>query len=135
MKHALITTSVVALVAGIGLACAQGMNERREAPAATPEQKAPEGQTGLQRPSAPQMSQEAKPAPTAQESEATGWGSPAVGGSSAAAASAAARGGQRSAGLPRRSGGSVPRSSEHCAERRKCSERLRTDASLRASAD
>src|SRR5262249_3516610 len=100
--------SVVALVAGIGLACAQGMNERREAPAATPEQ-APEGQTGLQRPSAPQMSQKAKPAPTAQDSEATGSGSPAGGGSSGAAASATAQEERRTAAEVRRVRAAVER--------------------------
>jgi hypothetical protein len=109
MKHALITASVVALVAGIGLACAQDMNERREAPAATPEHKAPESQTGLQRPSAPQMSQKAKPAPTAQESEATSWGSPAGGGSSGAAASAAAQEERRTAAEVRRVRAAVER--------------------------
>jgi len=96
-------------VAGSGLAWAQGINERREAPAATQEQKSPEGQTGLQRPSAAQMSQEAKPAPTAQESEATGWGSPAVGGSSGAAASAAAQEERRTAAEVRRVRAAVER--------------------------
>jgi len=109
MKHALITASVVTLMAGIGLACAQGMNERREAPAAAPEQKAPEGQTGLQRPSAPQMSQKTKRAPTARESEATGWGSPAGGGSSGAAASAAAQEERRTAAEVRRVRAAVER--------------------------
>ena len=109
MKHALITASVVALVAGIGLACAQEMNERREAPAATPEQKAPEGQTGLQRSSAPPMSQKAKRSPTAQDSEATGWGSPAGGGSSGAAASAAAQEERRTAAEVRRVRAAVER--------------------------
>ena len=46
----LITASVAALVAGIGLASAQGLNEHRDAPAAaTSEQKAPEGQTDHQK--------------------------------------------------------------------------------------
>jgi hypothetical protein len=109
MKHALITASVVALVAGSGLACAQGMNERREAPAVASEQKAPEGQTGLQRPSTPQMSQKAKPAPTAQEPETTtGLGS-AVGGSPRPAASAAAWEERRTAAEVRRVRAAVER--------------------------
>src|SRR6266571_1253493 len=42
----LITVAATALVAGAGLASAQGMNERREAPAAAAhDQKAPEGKT------------------------------------------------------------------------------------------
>jgi len=51
MKNTLlITASIAALVAGIGLASAQGQNERRDAPAAAAsEQKAPEGQTGRQK--------------------------------------------------------------------------------------
>ena len=51
MKNTLlVTASIAALIAGVGLASAQGMNEHREAPAAT----------------APQNSDHAKPAPTAQ---------------------------------------------------------------------
>jgi hypothetical protein len=61
----LITTAATALVAGAGLASAQGMNERREAPAAH-DQKAPEGKTDQQQGSAPQKSDKAKPAPSAQ---------------------------------------------------------------------
>jgi hypothetical protein len=109
MKHALITASVVALVAGIGLASVQGMDERREAPAVAPEQKAPEGQTGLQSPSAPQMSQKAKPDPTALEPETTGWGSPAVGGSLRPGASAATREERRTAAEVRRVRAAVER--------------------------
>jgi outer membrane biosynthesis protein TonB len=68
----LITASVAALMAGIGLASAQGMNERREAPAAAaPEQKAPEGQPDRQKPAPPQKSDSAKPTPTAQAPERT----------------------------------------------------------------
>jgi Protein of unknown function (DUF1236) len=61
----LMTTAAIALVAGTGLASAQGMNERREAPAAR-DQKAPEGKTDQQQGSAPQKSDKAKPAPSAQ---------------------------------------------------------------------
>jgi hypothetical protein len=80
MKHTLlITASVAALVAGIGLASAQGLNERRDAPAAAPsEQKAPD-QSG-QKSALPEKTEKdkmkaaptaqapdkAKPAPTAQ---------------------------------------------------------------------
>jgi outer membrane biosynthesis protein TonB len=68
----LITASVAALMAGIGLASAQGMNERRDAPAAAaPEQKAPEGQPDRQRLAPPPKSDSAKPAPTAQAPERT----------------------------------------------------------------
>ena len=68
----LITASVAALMAGIGLASAQGMNERREAPAAAaPEQKAPDGQSDRQKAAPPQKSDPAKPAPTAQAPEGT----------------------------------------------------------------
>jgi hypothetical protein len=63
----LITVAAAALVAGAGLASAQGMNERREAPpAAAHDQKAPEGKTDQQQGSAPQKSDKAKPAPSAQ---------------------------------------------------------------------
>jgi uncharacterized protein DUF1236 len=61
----LMTTAAIALVAGTGLASAQGMNERREAPAAR-DQKAPEGKTDQQQGSAPQKSDKVKPAPSAQ---------------------------------------------------------------------
>jgi Protein of unknown function (DUF1236) len=60
----LMTTAAIALVAGTGLASAQGMNERREAPAAR-DQKAPE-RTDQQQGSAPQKSDKVKPAPSAQ---------------------------------------------------------------------
>ena len=71
MKHTLlITASAAALVAGIGLASAQGLNERRDAPAAaTSEQKAPEGQTGQQKSTLPGKTDKTKPAPTAQAPE------------------------------------------------------------------
>jgi len=71
MKHTLlITVSVAALVAGIGLASAQGLNERRDAPAAaTSEQKAPEGQSSHQRSALPEKTEKMKPAPTAQAPE------------------------------------------------------------------
>jgi hypothetical protein len=63
----LITASVAALVAGIGLASAQGLNERRDAPAAAAsEQKAPEGQKGQEKSALPQKTEKLKPAPTAQ---------------------------------------------------------------------
>jgi hypothetical protein len=71
MKNTLlITASIAALVAGIGLASAQGLNERRDAPAAaTSEQKAPEGQTDRQKSTLPAKSEKLKPAPTAQAPE------------------------------------------------------------------
>jgi hypothetical protein len=71
MKHTLlITVSVAALVAGIGLASAQGLNERRDAPAAAAsEQKAPEGQSGQQKSALPEKTEKIKPAPTAQAPE------------------------------------------------------------------
>jgi hypothetical protein len=71
MKHTLlITVSVAALVAGIGLASAQGLNERRAAPAAaTSEQKAPEGQSSHQKSALPEKTEKLKPAPTAQGPE------------------------------------------------------------------
>jgi hypothetical protein len=71
MKHTLlITASVAALVAGIGLASAQGLNERRDAPTTAPsEQKAPEGQSGRQKSTLPEKTEKMKPAPTAQAPE------------------------------------------------------------------
>jgi hypothetical protein len=60
----LMTTAAIALVAGTGLASAQGMNERRETPGAR-DQKAPE-RTDQQQGSAPQKSDKVKPAPSAQ---------------------------------------------------------------------
>jgi hypothetical protein len=73
MKNTLlITTSIAALVAGIGLASAQGVNERRDAPAAaTSEQKAPEGQADHQKSTLPAKTEKLKPAPTAQAPEKT----------------------------------------------------------------
>jgi hypothetical protein len=73
MKNTLlITASVAALVAGIGLASAQGVNERRDAPtAATSEQKAPEGQADHQKSTLPAKTEKLKPAPTAQAPEKT----------------------------------------------------------------
>jgi outer membrane biosynthesis protein TonB len=66
MKNTLlITASAAALVAGIGLASAQGMS--RDAPAATTsEQKAPEGQGGHEKSALPQKTQKPISAPTAQ---------------------------------------------------------------------
>ena len=61
----LIGTAAAVLVAGTGLASAQGTNERREPPAAH-DQKAPEGKTDQQQGSAPQKSDRVKPAPSAQ---------------------------------------------------------------------
>ena len=76
MKNTLlITASIAALMAGIGLASAQGVN--REAPAAVQEQKAPEGQTDRQKSTAPQKTQKAMPAPTAQAPEKAKPGSTA----------------------------------------------------------
>ena len=71
MKNTLlITASVAALVAGIGLASAQGLNEHRDAPAAaTSEQKAPEGQADHQKSTLPAKTEKMKPAPTAQAPE------------------------------------------------------------------
>jgi hypothetical protein len=68
MKNTLlITASVAALVAGIGLASAQGSNERRDTPAgAASGQKAPVGQSGEQKSALPQKTDKMKPAPTAQ---------------------------------------------------------------------
>jgi hypothetical protein len=63
----LITASAAALMAGIGLASAQGLNEHRDAPAAaTSEQKAPEGQGGREKAALPQKTEKLKGAPTAQ---------------------------------------------------------------------
>ena len=59
----LITAATAALVAGAGLASAQGMNERRETPAAAAQdRKSPEGKPA---PSA-QAPDKAKPAPSAE---------------------------------------------------------------------
>jgi hypothetical protein len=71
MKHTLlITASVAALVAGIGLASAQGLNEHRDAPAAAAsEQKVPEGQSGHEKSALPQKTDKMKPTPTAQAPE------------------------------------------------------------------
>jgi Protein of unknown function (DUF1236) len=68
MKNTLlITASAAALMAGIGLASAQGLNEHRDAPAAaTSEQKAPEGQGGHEKSALPQKTEKLKGAPTAQ---------------------------------------------------------------------
>ncbi len=66
MKNTLlITASAAALMAGIGLASAQGMS--RDAPAATTsEPKAPEGKGGHEKAALPQKTQKMNPAPTAQ---------------------------------------------------------------------
>jgi hypothetical protein len=77
MKNTLlITASVMALVAGIGLASAQGTNERRDAPAASEQkgdsrEKAPLPQKNEKMKPAPtaQAPETAKPAPTAQSQE------------------------------------------------------------------
>ena len=71
MKNTLlITASIAALVAGIGLASAQGLNERRDAPAAaTSEQKAPEGQTDHQKSALPAKTEKPKSPATAQVPE------------------------------------------------------------------
>jgi hypothetical protein len=71
MKNTLlITASVAALVAGIGLASGQGLNERRDAPAAaTSEQKTPEGQTGREKSTLPAKTEKLKAAPIAQAPE------------------------------------------------------------------
>jgi hypothetical protein len=68
MKNTLlITASVATLVAGIGLASAQGLNEHRDAPAAaTSEQKAPDAQVDHQKSTLPAKTEKLKPAPTAQ---------------------------------------------------------------------
>jgi hypothetical protein len=73
MKNTLlITVSAAALVAAIGLASAQGLNERRDAPAAaTSEQKAPDGQKDHEKSTLPQKTEKKlKSAPTAQAPEA-----------------------------------------------------------------
>ena len=68
MKNTLlITASIAALVAGIGLASAQGQGERRDTPAAS-EQKAPEG-AGRQKSALPQKTEKMKPATSAQAPE------------------------------------------------------------------
>jgi hypothetical protein len=75
MRHTLLATvAATALIAGAGLASAQGPGENREAPgAATHEPKAPGGKTDQQPNSVPQQKSQApnaqapmKPAPTAQ---------------------------------------------------------------------
>jgi hypothetical protein len=71
MKNTLlITASVAALVAGIGLASAQGLNERKDAPAAASEQKSalPEKTEKDKMKAAPtaQAPDKAKPAATAE---------------------------------------------------------------------
>ena len=70
----LVTVAATALIAGAGLACAQGTGETREAPgAASHEPKAPGGKTDQQPNSMPPQKSQApnaqapmKPAPTAQ---------------------------------------------------------------------
>jgi Protein of unknown function (DUF1236) len=71
MKNILmITASVATLVAVGGLASAQGLNERRESPAAAaPEQKVPTGKADRQNLNAPQKSESVKPTSTAQAPE------------------------------------------------------------------
>jgi hypothetical protein len=65
----LITVAVAALTAGAGLASAQGVNERHDAPgAATPEQRAPAGKVE-QKPNAPKTSQSVAPPPVAHTPE------------------------------------------------------------------
>jgi len=65
----LITVAVAALAAGAGLASAQGVNERHDAPgAAAPEQKAPAGKAD-QKLNAPKTSQSVAPAPLAHTPE------------------------------------------------------------------
>jgi outer membrane biosynthesis protein TonB len=62
----LITAAVAALAAGANLVLAQGVNERREAPAgAAPAQKAPEGKID-QKGVGPQKVESPKPGPNAQ---------------------------------------------------------------------
>jgi hypothetical protein len=73
MKNTLlITASVAALLAGIGLASAQGLNEHRDAPAATSsDQKTPAGESSREKGALPQKNEKmTKPAPTAQAPEA-----------------------------------------------------------------
>jgi hypothetical protein len=71
MKNTLlITASVAALLAGIGLASAQGLNEHRDAPAAaTTEQRTPDGQADHQKSTLPTKTEKLKPAATAQAPE------------------------------------------------------------------
>jgi hypothetical protein len=65
----LITVAVAALAAGAGLASAQGVNERHDAPgAAAPEQKAPAGKVD-QKLNAPKTSQPVAPPPLAHTPE------------------------------------------------------------------
>jgi hypothetical protein len=65
----LITVAVAALAAGAGLASAQGVNERHDAPgAAAPEQKAPAGKVD-QKLNAPKTSQSVAPPPLAHTPE------------------------------------------------------------------
>ena len=74
MRHTLLATvAATALIAGAGLASAQGPGENREAPGATHEPKAPGGKTDQQPNGVPQQKSPApnaqapmKPAPTAQ---------------------------------------------------------------------
>jgi hypothetical protein len=69
MKNTLlITASVVALVGGIGLASAQGVNERRDVPA-TSVQKAPEGRTDQEKSTLPSKTDKMKSGPAAQAPE------------------------------------------------------------------
>jgi Protein of unknown function (DUF1236) len=72
MKNTLlIAASVAALMAGMGMVSAQGLNERRDAPAATTsEPKAPQGDSGHEKSALPQKNEKmTKPAPTAQAPE------------------------------------------------------------------
>jgi hypothetical protein len=55
-----------------GTAPAQGTHERREAPAAAPEQKASEGKSDLQKSAAPRTSEKATQPPIAPAPETTG---------------------------------------------------------------
>jgi hypothetical protein len=98
MKHALIAASVAALVAGVGWASAQGLNERPKAPAAAPEQH---------NPIAPRTPETAKPAPTAQAPETTAQSS-----SRAAAVGASAEEEWKSAAEARRVRAAVSRTLE-----------------------
>src|SRR5947209_11216487 len=67
MKNTLLfTASIAALLAGIGLASAQGLNEHRDGPAAaSSEQKAPVGEKGA----LPQKNEKMKPATGGQAQE------------------------------------------------------------------
>jgi outer membrane biosynthesis protein TonB len=80
MKNTLlITGSIAALVAGIGLASAQGLNEHRDAPAAaTSEQKAPEGKADHQKSELPAKTEKLKSPATAQVPEKTDKMKPAA---------------------------------------------------------